>query len=55
MFLKHVEQHTHVGNVVHIFQLVRRKLINDNRLIVNLIDDVEARNSDVARQNGLAS
>ena len=32
MLLKHVEQHTNMGTVVHVFQLMSRQLIHDDAL-----------------------
>ena len=55
MLLKHVEQHTHARTVVHKLQLMRRKLVNHNGIGLDFLHDVEARDADVARQDGIAA
>ena len=55
MFLEDVEQHTHTGTVVHIFQLMRRKLINHNAFRLDVLHHIETRNADVTRKDGIVT
>ena len=53
MLLEHIKQHAHARAVVHVFQLVRRELINHDTLRLDVFHDVETRNANVTRQDGV--
>ena len=53
MLLKDIQQHPHLGTVMHIFQLVGGKLIHHDALWLDLLHHIETGDADVARQEGV--